>query len=709
MGTPSKRAEAADLLDLLIEQVVDYAIFVLDPAGNVASWNAGAERIKGYPPHEIIGKPYALFFTETDRVAGKPHQILTHVRVYGRYQEEGWRVRKDGSRFWASAAVTALRDEAGELQGFAKITRDLTEQRRAEEEARRAAEERAARRQAELDERDVRRSRDQLDLILRSISEGVTAQALDGKLIFANDAAARLSGFASAEAMLAARPEEILAAFDLFHDDGRPFPVAELPGRLALQGKASSTIVRFKVKRTGEERWSFVSGAPVVDGNGNVELAVSVFREFTDRRRAEQAWQFLSAASAALGSSLDYAVTLKQVAELAVPHIADWCSVEILTAEDHLEQLAVAHVDPAKRELAREWRRRWPPRPDSLSYRVVKSGVAEMIPEITDEMIEAGTPDPDQRRVAKQLGLRSAMVVPLIVGQKPFGRVSFITAESGRRYGDEDLILATEIARRASLAVENARAYSDVRAAVDTRDNFLAIASHELRTPLSALTVLTSSLVRAARSGRLMQLGQDALRERIEKAQRQTAQLARLVDRLLDVSRLSTRDMRLEREPTDLAEVVRDVISRYEDAAADAGSHIDFKTPGGIVGLWDRSRMDQVITNLVGNAVKYGGGGPIIVSLTSGGSGYVRLSVQDHGPGIAPEHQERVFGQFERATSSENLPGMGLGLWLVRRIVTAHGGTVTLTSVPGQGATFTVVVPASPSRPSAETSAGESA
>jgi len=694
----SRRNDAAGLLDLLVEQVVDYAIYVLDADGCIASWNAGAQRIKGYRPDEIIGKPYEIFFTEEDRRAGKPDEILSWARTHGRYREEGWRVRKDGSRFWASIVVTALHDESGEVRGFAKITRDLTDQRRAEDEARRVAEERAARRQAELYERDVRRSRDQLDLILRSIAEGVTAQNATGTLVFANDAAARMCGFDTAAAMLTAPPGEILGNFEVFREDGTPFPLDELPGRLALRGQAGSALIRFRTKRTAEERWSVVSAAPVVDAAGNVELSVTVFRDVTDRRRGERMWQFLADASAALGSSLDFEVTLKQVAALAVPPIADWCGVEILGAHGALEQLAVAHVDPAKTELAREWRRRWPPEPGSSLYRVVSSGVPELIPEITDKMIEAATSDPERRRMARELGLRSAMVVPLVVGQKPFGALSFIMAESGRRYDSEDLILATEIGRRASLAVENARAYTDTRIAVQTRDNFLAIASHELRTPLSALTVLMTSLVRAIEKDRLAQMGTEGLKVRLLKADRQTRQLARLVDRLLDVSRLSSRELRLEREPVDLAEIAREAIARYEDAAAEAGSTIDLSVRGTCAGVWDRSRLDQVVTNLLGNAVKYGAGSPIAMSLNTSGAARVRLSVHDGGPGIPVEDHERIFGQFERA-AAEHHPGMGLGLWLVRRIVTAHGGTVTVDSSPGHGATFTVLLPVDVGKP----------
>ena len=687
--------EAVDLLGLLIEQVVDYAIFVIDSQGRIASWNPGAERIKGYSADEIIGKPYAVFFTDEDRAAGKPNTILSFVRTHGRFEEEGWRVRKDGSCFWASVVITALRDRRGSFRGFAKITRDLTERRQAEESARLAAAEQAARRQAELDERDTRRSRDQLDLILRSIGEGVTVQVPEGKMIFANDAAARLCGFDSAEALLATPGPGILARFEVFRENGEPFPRDELPGRVALSGRRSSAVVRFRVNGRGEERWSIVSGAPVFDPQGKVELAVSVFREFTDRRRTEEAWQFLAEASAALAGSLDYQATLKQVAHLAVPRFADWTAVDILSADGLLEQLAVAHVDPSKREMAREWRRRWPPRPDAPQYRVIQTGRPELLSEVTDEMLEAATPDPEQRRLAFQLGLRSAMVVPLIAGKEAIGALTFVTAESGsgRRYGTQDLILASEIGWRASLAIGNARAYTEAREAVRTRDNFLAIASHELRTPLSALSVLISSLVRAADSGRLVKMSSEALRERMIKAERQITQLGRLVDRLLDVSRLSTRDLQLERERTDFADIVRDVISRYEDAAAESGSRIELEINGPAVGCWDRGRLDQVVTNLVGNAVKYGGGSPITVSVGSGISGHVRLIVRDEGPGIPIEDQDRIFGQFERATDSESVPGMGLGLWLVRRIVTAHGGAVHVDSVPGQGARFSVLLP----------------
>ncbi len=697
----SGHLDTSKLFDLLVERVVEYAILLLDADGKIASWNPGAQRIKGYTAGEIVGQPYAVFFSEEDRLAGRPEHILGLAREAGQFQEEAWRIRKDGRRFWASMLLTALRDQSGRFVGYAKITRDLSERLAAAEEARRAAAERAARQQAETYEAAMRRSRDELELILRSIGEAVTVLGANGEFVFVNDIAARLCGFDSAAEMLATPSRQILQRFEMLREDGTRLEVDELPGQMALRGRSSSTVVRFKMRDTGEERWSFVSAAPVVDTNGKIEHAVTVFREFTDRRRAEESWQFLAEASAVLASSLDYEATLARVADVAVPRIADWCSVDVLESNSALRSLATAHVASETLARAREWRRRSPPAPGSAVWRVIESRKAELIPEITDDIIDASTTDVEGRRLARELGLRSALVVPLTVANQPFGAITFITAASGRIYRPDDLIMAAEIGHRASLAIENARAYQEARAAVSARDNFLSIASHELRTPLSALTILTTSLVRVANSGRLMQLGEEHLTQRILMAERQTKQLGALVTRLLDVRRLTSTDMELDLALVDLADVVRDAVARLELPEA-ATNPVEVSVRGSFVGRWDRQRLDQVFTNLLSNAVKYAPRAPVSVVVEAAGSDQVRVSVKDQGPGIAPEHHERIFRQFERV-GADGVPGMGLGLWIVARIVKAHGGTVALDSRPGAGACFHVVLPLpGPASPSSE-------
>ena len=325
--------EAVDLLRLLIEQVVDYAIFVVDKNGNIASWNPGAERIKGYAADEIIGKPYSVFFTDEDRAAGKPNTILSHARTDGRYQEEGWRVRKDGSCFWASVVVTALHDRRGAFRGFAKITRDLTERRQAEEAARVAAAEQAARRQAELDEREMRWSRDQLDLILRSITEGVTVQTAERKFIFANDAAAHLCGFDSADAFLAASargdPRQVRGPPRRRH----AVPARRAPRAAGAPGEALQR--RRPVPREADRRRAVVvrvrCAGPRPEAERSTSRSASSGSSPTGdgANRRGSSWR---TPAPRWPASLDYEATLKQVAELAVPTIADWSAVDILIA-----------------------------------------------------------------------------------------------------------------------------------------------------------------------------------------------------------------------------------------------------------------------------------------------------------------------------------------------------------------------------------------
>jgi PAS domain S-box-containing protein len=665
---PRSRPDEQPLpLELLVDELDDTALFVLDATGQVTSWNAGAERLLGYAADEL-GAFHGLF-TDEDRAAGVPDQLLQPSVGDRRSQHDGWAVRRDGSRFRARLVVTRVRE------GFGVIARDLT---------------------AQVAAAELQRSRDQLDLILRSINEGVMVQTAGGSLQFANDAAARLCGFASSAEMMATPRDRILERFEVRREDGTPLPPAELPARQALQGKATRAILRFRTRSPhgADERWSMVSAAPVFGPAGEVQLAVSVFRELTAAKRAEQSWQYLAEASAALGSSLDTETTLARVARLAVPAIADWSSVELLDGAGRLQQLAVAHIDEAKVALARQWRQRWPPGPGSPSLRVLATGVPELLPEVTDEMLEALPLDPEQRRLARTLGLRSAMVVPLASGRQrpPLGVMNFVSAESGRRYGPDDLIMAAEIGRRAALAVDNARAYEEVRAAVEVRDTFLSVASHELRTPLSALTLILSSLVRIAREDRLDEVGPDALRERLLRAERQAQQLAALIERLLDVGNLAAGGPRLALDDVDLGEVAAEVLARFQESSP--GASLTLERRGPARGCWDRGRLDQVVSNLVSNALKYGEGAAVTVVVGPGAPGEARLTVQDRGPGVAPGERERIFEQFARA-AVPSVPGMGLGLWIVRRIVAAHGGSVTLDDA-GPGASFTVRLPERP-------------
>jgi PAS domain S-box-containing protein len=552
----------------------------------------------------------------------------------------------------------------------------------------------AARQAAETAAAAARTARDQVAVILKAVAEGITVQDPAGRLVYANDAAARLSGFDSAASMLKATGPDIVANFELLGDSGEILPLDNLPGRIALaQGARSERVLRFRNKRSGAEQWAVVSAEPVFGADGRPELAVNVFRDLTDHKRSEDAWRFLAEASVLLGSSLDFQTTLASVARLAVPHIADWCSVDLLTPRG-IEQLAIAHVDPRKTELARELRRRWPPKLDSprgVGY-TLRTGRAQIV-DISPELLRSALPDPEQLRIAEQLHLRSAMTVPLTVGERPVGALTFIGAESGRHYGPTDLLLAQEIARRASLAIENARHYTDAREALKVRDTFLSIASHELKTPLTSLLLWVSGLRHLATNGR-DGAGAQKLEDRLSRIEAQTQYLGMLVDQLLEVSRIAGGRLVLSPGPADLVGVARGVVDRFQLQAQRQACALTLAGDGTAQGEWDPVRLDEILSNLVANAIKYGAGKPVRVQVEDAAT-EVKITVSDEGQGIAPEDQARIFEQFERAAPA-NLGGLGLGLWIVRHLVEAHGGSIHLQSDLGAGSQFTVRLPKQP-------------
>ena len=410
------------------------------------------------------------------------------------------------------------------------------------------------------------------------------------------------------------------------------------------------------------------------------------------RREAEVAKEralFLVKASELLGSSLDYEQTLRNVANLAVPNIGDWCGVDLVDeAGGPANQVAVAHVDPNKVKFAHELRLRYPPDPNGASGvpNVLRTGSSELYAEIPDELLVAGSVDAEHLRISRELGLRSAMVVPIKDRGAVVGAISFVIADSDRRYTTDDLIMAEQLGERAGAAISNARLYKEARDAIRERDEFMLVAGHELRTPLAALSLHHEALM-MTRDGTPL----DKVRERGVKLRSQSERLGRLVEDLLDVSRLSAGRLTLDPEELDLGELVREVVDRMRDELERAHSPVTLDVDQ-VRGRWDRARIDQIVTNLVGNALKYGRGSPIEVRVKRVGD-LANIIVADHGIGIAAEDQPRIFQRFERAVSSRKFGGLGLGLWITSQLVEAHRGTIAVASEPGKGATFTVTLP----------------
>ena len=307
----------------------------------------------------------------------------------------------------------------------------------------------------------ARRSRDDLEAIVEGVADAVTAQSADGRLVYANDAAVRLLGFTDAQELLSAPPAQLISRFEMSAEDGTEIPLEQLPGRRALAGERPPPLtVRYRHQTSAEDRWSRIQSTPVFDEEGRVRLAINVIEDITDIKRAEQGHRFLARASQELASSLDYQETLRAVARLAVPEVADWCAVDVLAGEE-LERVAVEHIDPQRVALAREMQERYPPdkRADTGAWGVLRRGRAELYREIPEELLVQTAVDEEHLELIRAVGLRSAMLAPMTLRDQVLGVISFVSAESGRRFDEHDLALAEDLALRAAAAVENARLF----------------------------------------------------------------------------------------------------------------------------------------------------------------------------------------------------------------------------------------------------------
>lgn len=335
-------------------------------------------------------------------------------------------------------------------------------------------------------------------------------------------------------------------------------------------------------------------------------------------------------------------------------------------------------------------RERYPPRPESTSPapQVLRTGKPLFVPETNEQMVRASCIDEEHFRLISSLGVQSALCVPFATRGLVVGTISYGTGEHRSRFNQEDFELAMELARRAAIAIDNARLLRRTEEAVRLRDEFLSVASHELRTPIYALQLaaqgLTRGAVRATPENTFRMAG---------VVERQVARLTRLVEELLDVSKIEAGRIEVKREAVDLVSCAQDAVKRLTQEITQARCAVTIEAAKPVVGQWDRLWLEEIVTNLLTNAVKFGPGKPVEISVAEIEGEKVRLTVTDHGIGIQPERLPSIFQRFERAVSAREYGGLGLGLFIVKSVVEALGGTVGAESTVGQGSTFTVELP----------------
>ncbi len=647
------------------------AVLTIDRAGTIVDYNAAAERIFGFPREEAVGREMAELIIppalrEMHRI-GLARCVATGEGRILDQRIEITALRRDGSEFPVELTVTAIPGSGN--SAFTGFIRDISDRKAVEETLLAAQEEQR--------------------LLTEAIPQQVWTALPDGTLDYVNARVVEYFG--------RGREETIgMGWVDVIHPDDVKLTIERWTNAIST---GQPYEIEFRLRRVdGEFRWHLGRALPLHDAAGAIKKWFGTNTDITDRKRAEQERELaaqrsklLAEASALLSSSLDYETTLSNVVHLVVPEMADWCLIDLLDAQGEIRGVSYAHVDQSKVDLLMEMQRRYPPqRTDPVGVaEVIRTGEPIIFSAIDDELLRAAAKTEEHYEFLRSLNLRSALVVPLRSGGETLGALTMVR-ESENTFTADDLPFAQDLATRAALSVENSRLYSAAKQANAAKDHFFAVLSHELRTPLNPVLMTVSAMETDPNLPEVVRADIAMIRRNVELE-------ARLIDDLLDLTRISNNKLHLNREVVDAHELLDYAVHIVQSDSSI--SQAPLKLELGATEMHthgDPARLQQIFWNLLKNAVKFTPPtGSVLARTSNPEPGQLLVEVIDTGRGIEPALLPVIFDAFQQEHMEDrpSTVGLGLGLAICKALAELHGGRLIARSEGrNKGATFSLQV-----------------
>jgi PAS domain S-box-containing protein len=658
-----QREEERQVFVSFLENSLDF-VGIADPNGAPVYLNPAGRRMVGLPADYPIEKTQIIDYYTPDQRALASETILPSTMARGRWHGETYfRHWQTGESIPVSDSHFVIRDpRTARLLGLGTITRDISDIRRTQSQ--------------------LRESQERLSRALSGAGLGAWDWNIKTGEVLFNPRWAEMHGFSL---------DEVNPNVDSWrsgiHPDDWPRVQRSLKDHFERLTPEYETEYRVKTK-SGNWIWVLARGKVFTrETNGQPLRMIGTELDITDRKRFEASQTFLADAGALLGSTLEYEDTLDNIAQIAVRDLADLCIIDVVE-DGKAARRKVRSRDPSLSSLDDLFIRISLEENPTYWFRMIAENKRPiLIAHLSPEMIDSFSRHESDRQVIRAAGLQSAIAVPLMKDGRMIAAIVLFSCSASRIYGPADLALAEELARRAALSIDNARLFFEAQRAIKTREDVLTIVSHDLKNPLNTIT-LVSHLMRQSER---MEAGQ--IIDFTNKLQRAVDSMLLLISDLLDFSRIQSGTFSVEVRAEKLEEIILPVVDGMttlaEAKTQTMKSQIESNLPEVAA---DSQRVKQVISNLLGNAIKFNReGGNIVVSARQQDNAIV-VSVSDEGGGIPREHLSKVFDRFWQAEKTRGM-GSGLGLSIAKGIVEAHGGSIWAESELGKGSKFSFTLP----------------